>query len=69
LAIFSPVILRSKIHSPLSDSTLGDYAHRQVSGELISTPVNYIQKGKTIYISQKTALVANLRGGATVTYV
>jgi len=66
---FTSSILRSKIHSPLSDSTLVIMLTGRVSGELISTPVNYIQKGKTIYItSQKDRTWwRNLRGGATVT--
>ena len=66
---FTSSILRSKMHSPMSDSTLVITLTGRVSGELISTPVNYIQKGKTIYItSQKDRTWwRNLRGGAAVT--
>jgi len=66
---FTSSILHSKMHSPMSDSTLVIMLTGRVSGELISTPVNYIQKGKTIYItSQKDRTWwRNLRGGASVT--
>jgi hypothetical protein len=62
-------ILRSKMHAPMSDSTLVIMLTGRVSGDLISTPVNYVQKGKLIYItSQKDRTWwRNLRGGALVT--
>ena len=62
-------ILRSKMHSPMSESTLVIMLTGRVSGDLISVPVNYVQKGKTIYItSQKNRTWwRNLRGGASVT--
>jgi hypothetical protein len=66
---FTTRILRSKIHPFMSDSTLVIMLTGRVSGELISTPVNYIQKGKTIYITSQKERTwwRNLRGGATVT--
>jgi hypothetical protein len=66
---FTTSILRSKMHAPLSGSTLVIMLTGRISGELISTPVNYVQKGKTIYItSQKDRTWwRNLRGGASVT--
>jgi hypothetical protein len=66
---FTTSILRSKMHAPMSDSTLIIMLTGRVSGELISTPVNYIQKGKLIYITSQKGRTwwRNLRGGASVT--
>jgi hypothetical protein len=66
---FTSSILRSKMHSPMSDSTLLISLTGRVSGDLVTTPVNYVQKDQTLYItSQKDRnWWRNLRGGAPVT--
>ena len=66
---FTKSILRSKMHTPMSDSTLIIMLTGRISGDLISTPVNFVQKGNLVYIiSQKNRTWwRNLRGGTTVT--
>ena len=66
---FTNSVLRSRMHSPMSDSTLIITLTGRISSEMISTPVNYAQKGEIIYItSQKDRTWwRNLRGGAPVT--
>jgi hypothetical protein len=66
---FTTSILRSKLHSPLSNSTLVISLTGRTSGERISTPVNYVEKNGVIFLtSQKDRTWwRNLRGGAPVT--
>ncbi len=61
-------ILRTPLHGMLSAMTLVISFTGRSSGRTISTPVNYAQEGKCIYITSTRARHwwRNLSGGATV---
>lgn len=65
---FTGAVLRSKMHAPMSDSTLLITFTGRVSGDVISTPVNYVQEANLIYITslKDRTWWRNLRGGAPV---
>jgi hypothetical protein len=66
---FTISLLHSKMHSPLSNSTLIITLTGRISGDLVTIPVHYVQKGKSIFIISENDRTwwRNLRGGAPVT--
>jgi deazaflavin-dependent oxidoreductase (nitroreductase family) len=63
------ILLRSPMHSPISESLMLITFTGRKSGRQFTTPVRYVEKGETIccFTSSDTQWWRNLRGGAEVT--